>query len=126
MDEKEFDYLNVIPLVDIMLVLLTIVLTTSTFIVSGAIPVDLPRVDTESTASVESEVIEIDREGRMYFNATAVSLSDLETVVQSLDRSAAMLIRADRSIPLQSFVEVLNLIKSLGFTTVHLQTEVQI
>ena len=32
MDEKEFDVINVIPFIDIMLVLLTIVLTTSTFI----------------------------------------------------------------------------------------------
>ena len=39
MDEKEFDYLNVIPLVDVMLVLLTIVLTTSTFIATGGIQV---------------------------------------------------------------------------------------
>ena len=37
MEEKEFDYMNVIPLVDVMLVLLTIVLTTSTFIATGVI-----------------------------------------------------------------------------------------
>nr|WP_255317356.1 biopolymer transporter ExbD [Candidatus Magnetobacterium casensis] len=41
MQEKEFDYINVIPLVDIMLVLLTIVLTTSAFIATGVIPVNL-------------------------------------------------------------------------------------
>ncbi|MFH0786115.1 MAG: biopolymer transporter ExbD, partial [Pseudomonadota bacterium] len=35
MEEKEFDYINVIPLVDVMLVLLTITLTTSSFIASG-------------------------------------------------------------------------------------------
>ncbi len=43
MEEKEFDYINVIPLVDVMLVLLTIVLTTSSFIATGRIPVELPR-----------------------------------------------------------------------------------
>ena len=43
MDEKAFDYLNVIPLVDVMLVLLTIVLTTSTFIATGGIEVQLPK-----------------------------------------------------------------------------------
>ena len=42
MDEKGFESINVIPLVDVMLVLLTIVLTTSTFIAMGAIPVQLP------------------------------------------------------------------------------------
>ncbi len=35
----------------------------------------------------------------------------------------AVLIRADRTIALQSFVDVLDLVKTLGFTKVHLQTE---
>jgi biopolymer transport protein ExbD len=43
MEEKEFDYINVIPLVDVMLVLLTITLTTSSFIAGGMIPMDLPK-----------------------------------------------------------------------------------
>lgn len=43
MDEKPFDTINVIPFVDIMLVLLTIVLTTSSFIASGRVPIHLPR-----------------------------------------------------------------------------------
>lgn len=44
MEEKEFDYINMIPLIDVMLVLLTIVLMTSTFIMGGMIRVELPRV----------------------------------------------------------------------------------
>jgi len=32
MEEKEFDYINMIPFIDVMLVLLTIVLMTSTFV----------------------------------------------------------------------------------------------
>jgi len=51
MDEKEFDYINVIPLVDVMLVLLTIVLTTSTFIATGALRVELPKA-TKSPAEI--------------------------------------------------------------------------
>jgi len=43
MEEKTFDYINVIPLVDVMLVLLTIVLTTSSFIAAGVIPMDCQR-----------------------------------------------------------------------------------
>ena len=126
MDEKEFDYLNVIPLVDIMLVLLTIVLTTSTFIASGGIPVDLPKAGDNSAKSIESQIIEIDREGQVYFNATVVSLPDLREAIRGLDRAVAVLIRADRTIALQSFVDVLDLVKTLGFTKVHLQTEIRI
>ena len=123
MDEKGFDGLNVIPLVDIMLVLLTIVLTTSTFIASGVIPVDLPKAGDTSTASTQCQVIEIDGEGRLYFNAAVVSLAGLRTAIGGLDRSSAVLIRADQAIALQAFVDVLDLVKTLGFTKVHLQTE---
>jgi biopolymer transport protein ExbD len=37
--DRELDQINVVPLVDVMLVLLVIVLTTATFISSGQIPV---------------------------------------------------------------------------------------
>jgi len=40
--QKRFDQINVIPFIDIMLVLLVMVLTTATFIKQGVIPVELP------------------------------------------------------------------------------------
>jgi biopolymer transport protein ExbD len=53
MENKEFDYINVIPLVDVMLVLLTIVLTTSTFIAAGQIPISLPKASLRRLPSPE-------------------------------------------------------------------------
>ena len=41
--EREVNQINVIPLVDVMLVLLVIVLTTATFISTGQIPVNLAK-----------------------------------------------------------------------------------
>ncbi len=41
--EREVNQINVIPLVDVMLVLLVIVLTTATFITAGQIPVNLAK-----------------------------------------------------------------------------------
>lgn len=41
--EREVNQINVIPLVDVMLVLLVIVLTTATFITTGQIPVNLAK-----------------------------------------------------------------------------------
>ena len=41
--DRELDQINVIPLVDVMLVLLVIVLTTATFITTGQIPVNLAK-----------------------------------------------------------------------------------
>jgi len=72
---------------------------------------------------MKSQVIDIDREGRVFLNAAAVTLPDLGQAIRGVDRSTAVLIRADRTITLQSFVDVLDLVKALGFTKVHLQTE---
>ena len=43
--ERELNQINVIPLVDVMLVLLVIVLTTATFISTGQVPVELAKAE---------------------------------------------------------------------------------
>jgi len=123
MEEKEFDYINVIPLVDVMLVLLTIVLTTSSFIASGMIPLDLPKAHRSSGEMLKTQTIEIDRTGKIYLNSKPVSLEELKTDLESMNRKVPVLIRADRSIILQTFVSVLDVIKSLEFSRISLQTE---
>ncbi len=75
MEEKEFDYINVIPFIDIMLVLLTIVLTTSTFIAQGAIPMELPQVSSHQPGTIKSISIEIDQRSALYVNAKPVPWS---------------------------------------------------
>ncbi|WP_306548323.1 biopolymer transporter ExbD [Desulfobulbus sp.] len=124
MDEKEFDYLNVIPLVDVMLVLLTIVLTTSTFIAAGSIQVELPKASTsEETTAPHPRTVSIDKEGRIWLEAEEVSLISLAAVLEGVDRETPILVRADKSLALQGFVDVFGAIKQLGFTHLSLQTE---
>ena len=123
MKEKEFDYINVIPLVDVMLVLLTIVLTTSTFIAAGTIPVELPRASKNSGETLKTRTIEIDKKGNLYLNSRPVSLEGLRSSMKPLEKNVPILIRADRDISLQIFVEVLDTVKGLGFKRVSLQTE---
>ncbi len=124
MDDKEFDYLNVIPLVDIMLVLLTIVLTTSTFIVTGTLRVDVPKVTvSEPDYAAPRLIIEISREGVITVNAQEVTRDGLAGALESADRSTPVVVRADKGIVLQAFVEVHDVIKQMGFTKLSLQTE---
>ena len=123
MDEKEFDYMNVIPLVDIMLVLLTIVLMTSTFVATGVIPVDLPKATQKESGSLDSLLIEIDRQGRIFFNSSPVTIESLKKSMNGVEKNTAILIRADKLLALEAFVEVLDLVKNSGFQKIHLQTE---
>ncbi len=126
MDEKEFDYLNVIPLVDVMLVLLTIVLTTSTFIATGGIKVELPKTEaSEEMAALHPCTIVINKEGRLWVDSVETQMAALETTLAATDRTIPLILRADKDIPLQLFVDVYEAIKRLGFTTLSLQTEHQ-
>ena len=123
MEEKEFDYINVIPLVDVMLVLLTIVLTTSTFIAAGVIPVELPRASKNQAEILKTQTIEISRDGQVCLNARPVSIEGLSECMRPLGRDIPILIRADRALALQIFVDVIDVVKNLGFRKVSLQTE---
>ena len=125
MDDTGFHNMNVIPLVDVMLVLLTIVLTTSTFIAVGAVPVELPKTSTADTTPLKTKTIEIDCNGNLYLEAQPVSLTALQESLGPLARSMPILIRADKTIALQIFVDVMDVVKCLGFTKVSLQTELE-
>lgn len=123
MDDKGFDSINVIPFVDVMLVLLTIVLTTTTFVAVGAIPVELPKAQSSSTETVKAITIEIDKKGSIYLDKVPSNILQLQQSLDQLERSQPILIRADRNIALQIFVNVMDIVKGLGFSKVSLQTE---
>lgn len=126
MDEKEFDYLNVIPLVDVMLVLLTIVLTTSTFIVTGGIKVDLPKTAASQDAAAHHPLsITLTKEGKIWVESTETPLTELETALAAVDRATPITVRADKDLALQLFVDVYEAVKRFGFTALSLQTEQQ-
>ncbi|OQX27522.1 MAG: biopolymer transporter ExbD [Desulfobacteraceae bacterium IS3] len=123
MDEKEFDYMNVIPLVDVMLVLFTIVLMTSTFIASGGIPVELPKASKNYEETSKAQTVAIEKNGGIFLNSTPVTIDKLKDSMKLIGRDMPILIRADKAVSVQAFVDVLDIVKNLGFRKVSLQTQ---
>ena len=123
MNEKEFDFINVIPLVDVMLVLLTIVLTTSTFIATGAIPIELPKATKNPTETLKTQNIEIDVQGNIFLNGQRLPLEELKSALYTVPKTTPLIIRADRNARVQAFVDVLDLVNREGFKKVAIQTE---
>ncbi len=123
MEEKEFDYINMVPFIDVMLVLLVIVLMTGTFVATGIIPVELPRAAGAHEKAMKTGIIDIDKNGVIYYQSRRVGPSGLKGAIAGIPRETPFLIRADRDINLQRFVEVLDTVKSMGFKKVSLQTE---
>ena len=119
--ERELDQINVIPLVDVMLVLLVIVLTTATFISTGQIPVDLAKAKEAGDRKDTPLVITLTADGRLFMNDQPVEEDGLHTALASHSRQSLVVVRADRITILEKFVKVVADIRGMGFQQVSLE-----
>lgn len=119
--DRELDQINVIPLVDVMLVLLVIVLTTATFITTGQIPVDLAKAKEAGDRQDTPLVITMTADGRLYVNDQPVPENGLRIVLTPHPRESLVVVRADRVTMLERFVQVVDEVRGLGFRQVSLE-----
>ena len=119
--DHELNQINVIPLVDVMLVLLVIVLTTATFITTGHIPVDLAKAAEAGDRKDMPLVITLTNEGELYLNEQLVTFEQLKNQLRPQNHSTLVVVRADRKIILDRFVKVVDGVRSLGFRDVSLE-----
>ncbi len=124
MEDKEFSSINVIPFVDILLVLLTIVLITATFVVQGVIPVNLPRAREAKEESLKTIEITITKEGEVFFEGKGVSLDELDSILGALDPSIKVSLSADKDSKVQALIDVLDLLKKHRLERVLIRAEI--
>ena len=123
---KKFDQINVLPFIDIMLVLLVIVLVSASFVSKGTIPVDLPKAEGKKAVTDKMKTIVIDKSGVFYFETKKVSFKKLKQNIASLDpKRDAILIKSDAESQFQNFVKVIDFIKSKGFSKISIETQKQ-
>lgn len=121
MKDKEFNEINVIPLVDIMLVLLTIVLTTATFIATGQIAVNLPEVKNMEANAQSPLKITITKDEILYINERKIVEEAIGDILKTFDNEQAVIIKADEDIPLRKFAFVMDVLKGNGFKKVSME-----
>ncbi len=119
--ERELNQINVIPLVDVMLVLLVIVLTTATFISTGQVPVELAKAKEVNDHRDVPLMITLTADGRLFVNDQPIQEDGLATVLNQHSRESAVILRADRVTVLERFVGVVDEVRGLGFRQVSLE-----
>ncbi|MBX3237744.1 MAG: biopolymer transporter ExbD [Nitrospiraceae bacterium] len=119
--EREVNQINVIPLVDVMLVLLVIVLTTATFISTGQIPVNLAKAKEVGDHKDVPVVITLTSEGNLFLNDQAIPADGLKAALTSQPRESLVVVRADKVTLLERFVAVVDEVRGLGFQSVSLE-----
>jgi biopolymer transport protein ExbD len=119
--QRDIDQINVIPLVDVMLVLLVIVLTTATFISSGQIPVNLAKAKEVGNHKEAPIVITLTADGTLFLNDRAIPEGKLQGVLATESRESSVVVRADKVTLLERFVSVVDEVRGLGFQQVSLE-----
>jgi len=121
---KKFDSINVIPFIDIMLVLLVMVLTTATFIKQGVIPVNLPEAKATDKEDTKKEVsVYVNAKGEMFFEKERVDLATLEAKLSTVSKSQTVVLRSDKESRFQDFVSVMDILKRLGHEQLYIVTK---
>ena len=121
---KKFDSINVIPFIDIMLVLLVMVLTTATFIKQGVIPVDLPDAKASDKQDTKKEVtVYVNAKGELFYEKERVDLSTLESKLSAISKKQTVILRSDKESRFQDFVSVMDILKRLGHEQLYIVTK---
>lgn len=104
--------LNLVPFIDIMLVLLCIVLSVSTFIAEEKIKLNLPiSKNSVSYTDTKKIFISIDKEGLFYFDDILVNYDELKVKLSIIDKENIVILRSDEDASYKHFVEVVDLLK---------------
>lgn len=128
--------INVVPYIDVMLVLLIIFMITTPLLEQG-VEVDLPQAKGQS-AQQEPQMpitVTVDRDGDFYFDAQnyrsqkdrpedPARLMALTRAALERTPQAPVVVRGDKDVPYQKVIEAMSLLQQAGAPKVGLVTEV--
>jgi biopolymer transport protein TolR len=117
--------INVVPLVDVVLVLLVIFMVTAPLLYRG-LDIDLPRTATNTITPEERIVLTITRQREIFVDKDAVSMDRLEAVLERLkvrSPQVSLYLRADRRVPYGVVVAVMDTVKRAGIERLGMVTE---
>jgi len=130
---KPMSDINVVPYIDVMLVLLIIFMVTAPMLTQG-IKIDLPKLDADvvqTEKDVEPVIVSIDSNGAYYLEMTASAKKPLElnillekvsAILQQKPRTS-VLVRGDKHVEYGAVVALMSALQTAGANGVGLITE---
>ncbi|MCS6985328.1 MAG: biopolymer transporter ExbD [Leptospiraceae bacterium] len=120
--------INVIPLVDIMLVIIIILMVTAEFTKYRTVPVQLPKINAAAIKKEPQKIaLTIKKGGELYFNDKRVNnFDDLPAMLRAAKQAqpqVVAILRAEDDIPYSQVVKVLDEVKLAGIAKVGLAVD---
>ena len=118
--------LNIVPFIDIMLVLLAIVLSVSTFIAQGKIQIELPQSANQEQQKDEKKVkVLINKENQIYLDDMLVGLEELKVKLESLEAKTMVELHSDKDAKFETFIQIVDILKGKGHENFSIATQQQ-
>ncbi|ADO06003.1 tonB system transport protein ExbD [Helicobacter pylori NQ4099] len=120
------DGLNVVPFIDIMLVLLAIVLSVSTFIAQGKIKVSLPNAKNAEKSQPNDQkvvVISVDEHDNIFVDDKPMNLEALSAVVKQTDPKTLIDLKSDKGSRFETFISIMDILKEHNHENFSISTE---
>lgn len=111
--------INIVPLVDIVLVVLIIFMVTATYIVKPAIKIDLPDATTGENVEPTSLGISVAADGRLLLDGEVITEPALKARVAAefaKDKDVVCLISGDKDARHGDVTHIIDVVKGLGVT----------
>lgn len=119
--------INIIPLVDVVLVLLVVFMVTAPMLHRG-IDLSLPRSQSNTITPEERLVITIEPDERVYLGKDRVTLIHLRKRLhqaKALNAGVSVYLRADRRVPYGRIVQIMDEVKRVGIERLGMITDIQ-
>src|SRR6204780_4322507 len=117
--------INMVPFIDVVLVLLIIFMITAPILQSG-IEVDVPKTKTVKELTQVRMVITIDKAQRVYLNDKPVNIPDLGSQLLSQMKGPAhqaVYVRCDETVPFGSWATVVDALRQSGIQNISVVTQ---
>ena len=124
--------INVVPYIDVMLVLLIIFMVTAPMLMQG-VQVDLPKASAEPVPDQDSEplIVSIDSKGQLFLNLGAnedqalslISVKERVATIMRRDPDKSVLVWGDAAVPYGQVVNLMTALQAAGAPSVGLVTE---
>jgi len=118
--------INMVPLIDVSLVLLIIFMVMTPFLVQQQIKVNLPHSVSATDSPDRPIVVAIQKDGDISLNGKPVALTNLESELKPLlgpENDRPVMIQADRDLALQQVVSVMDIAKRLQVSKLGISVE---
>jgi biopolymer transport protein ExbD len=118
-DDGPISEINIVPFVDIILVVLIIFMIATPFIVKPSININLPKAASGEDTTPSTLTLSIAPDGKTFLNGKTIADADISEAAKSAVSTkpdTQAIISADKEVPHGRVITVIDLVKAAGIT----------